>query len=272
MLPKDTRSASHPRAASLRSAGEARTLPDMMASLAQVRLWQGDVAGARTLADDALAEARATGYQGNTADGLHRRGTVHLAAGELEAARAALEEAIQVRQRIGETVTIATAEVALAEVLLAAGNPTEGRSGRHAPLATSSSAGRTPKRRMHSPSLPWRDWGSRTRREPRAPCSKRRRWPLPARIATSAARWRSRPGSCMEPWGVKQMRCDCSRPPWPEPRRRVMPSMRAAARLALGRLDLARGRREAGLARLAALEREARARGLLLIAQQAQSG
>jgi tetratricopeptide (TPR) repeat protein/TolB-like protein len=254
----------------LRSAGEARTLPDMMASLAQVRLWQGDVAGARTLADDALAEARVTGYQGNTADSLHRLGTVYLAAGELEAARAALEEAIQVRQRIGETVTIATAEMTLAEVALAAGNPTEGAE-RAARAARDFKQRRQDAEMAHALAVmalarlaledPAGAEGAMLEAQALATTSENRH--IRRTVAIAAGIVQGNLGH--EADAVRLLETALA---GAEAAGHVEHA--AAARLALGRLDLLRGRREAGLARLAALEREARARGLALIARQAQ--
>lgn len=98
-------------------------------SIANVRLLEGHIAGARRFADEAMSVARAQKSFPDIAATDETMGAVQVAAGDLPAARQSFEQALAIRLQLGNKGGIAENEAALADVSLEQGNFAEAQQG-----------------------------------------------------------------------------------------------------------------------------------------------
>ena len=95
-------------------------------NLGEVLALQGDLPGAVKYLDEALALQRKLEIARGMAFSLHVLGDIALAQGDTALARTRVQEAIDIRTKLGEKGTVAESQIELALVALAAGSPAEG--------------------------------------------------------------------------------------------------------------------------------------------------
>jgi tetratricopeptide (TPR) repeat protein len=98
------------------------TIGRALVNLADLQTRQGDLAGARKTAEDSLTAVQETGDQSLAGYARYTLGNVLFAQGELDDARKRYEEAMSVREKVGEKITMSETAIALAEVDLEEGN------------------------------------------------------------------------------------------------------------------------------------------------------
>ncbi|HLW54759.1 MAG TPA: tetratricopeptide repeat protein [Candidatus Angelobacter sp.] len=89
-----------------------------LCSIAQIRLFAGDLAQARRYAEQAIAKAEARGSPQDSSQGRATLADVLIAQGELAAARQNLQAALEVRQKMGGKNVVAQSRAAIAAVSL----------------------------------------------------------------------------------------------------------------------------------------------------------
>lgn len=90
-------------------------------SVAVIRLYEGDVAGAQHYADQGLAKSRSRGNVSDIAEATALLGDVQMAKGDLRGARQSYQQALTLRQQMGNQSDIAENQAALATVSIEEG-------------------------------------------------------------------------------------------------------------------------------------------------------
>lgn len=93
-----------------------------LVNLAWVASSEGDWGPARDLAEQATREQRAIGHRDAVAESLMWLGFAHLGVGATEEAQAAFDEALQIRQELGQTALAVEARAGMARTALTAGD------------------------------------------------------------------------------------------------------------------------------------------------------
>jgi Tfp pilus assembly protein PilF len=106
-----------------RRLGDRRGLSLLLHNLGGVRRLRGDLPGARVAYAEALALRRSSGDRGSVAGTLRGLAKVLLAQGDLAGARRLHEEALAIRRELGEKGGVAGSLMSLAEVALEEGRP-----------------------------------------------------------------------------------------------------------------------------------------------------
>jgi eukaryotic-like serine/threonine-protein kinase len=105
------------------ASGQSSPSTDKLIDLGDALQHLGDLPGARKNYADALALARTGGDKSMAAYALGGLGSVELKAADLTAARKDYEEALAFRNELGEKYTVATTQVAIAELAIEEGHP-----------------------------------------------------------------------------------------------------------------------------------------------------
>jgi DNA-binding winged helix-turn-helix (wHTH) protein/Tfp pilus assembly protein PilF/TolB-like protein len=96
-----------------------------LSGLAQVRLFEGDLAEARSFASQALKAAQARGAPEDTAGAFSLLGDISMAHGDLAGARQEYQQALQIRRSLGHGISVAESQAALAALSIEEGNASE---------------------------------------------------------------------------------------------------------------------------------------------------
>ena len=99
--------------------------PDKLLDLADILQHQGDLAGASKKYMDALGLAKSSGDKSNAAYAMSGLGDLSLIAADFSAAKRNYDEALALRNEIGETQTIRTTHLALTKLMLEEGQTDE---------------------------------------------------------------------------------------------------------------------------------------------------
>jgi eukaryotic-like serine/threonine-protein kinase len=254
--------------AAFRQVGDKRGTGSTLNNLGNLLAEMGDLAGAKQRYEESLAITDETGYKRGRAFSKYGLADVLASQGRLAEARATAEETLALRQELGDDNNIAWARTLLGAIALEQGRRHDAeRLAREAAdafdrmKAAESGAvanawlaailldeGKTPE--------------ARTTAERAIALSQRSASRVPRFEATLAsARVLGATGETSE--AVKKLDAMLT-----DTRKYGYLPYEYQARLALGRIEIQSGRREAGGARLAALEREARAKGFALIADK----
>src|SRR6266700_1924305 len=108
-----------------REVGSKTSVANALENLAAPVSSQGDLEGARKMLEEALAIDRKQGVKSEAAWGLAGLGDIDLAEGKLDDASRNYNEALSIRTEIGEKGTIAESQLALAILALERGQPAE---------------------------------------------------------------------------------------------------------------------------------------------------
>ncbi len=255
-----------------REIGDRQNSANALFQVGNTRYWQGDLAGAQRKYEEALAISREIDDRYLTAWWTDGQSHVLAARGDLAGARKLQEESLDTLKQLGKTRDIGRLQRELAETLLEEGRSAESvRMARNAVAA--SEVAREPQtgseaHAVLAEGLLAQDEVSEAKREiDRALLHTEGVWWERMKISLIAARVRAASGPRAD---VARATSDL-RAILEEARKKSAPEIQFEARLALGEIELASGNREAGRAELAALEKDARAKGLSLIARKASA-
>jgi len=244
--------------------GEASTL----SNLGNILLEQGQLAVAKERFEESMAIQQQTGYRRGIGFGLWGVSEVLLAQDRLTEARAKTEEAMALRRELGDPASLAYSQVQLAQILLEQGNPPEAASVVQGAVAefekqntgdADCAAHAVLSRALLAQGKVQEAEAAATRATDLCRQGSDRTSQFEARFALAAVRGRA--GNFDEAFKMLDtVRSEASRYGylW----------YVLEARLHLGELELASGRRSAGRVRLAQLQSDARARGFKLIARK----
>ncbi len=94
-------------------------------SISQVRLFEGDIPGAKSYADQAFAMAQVRGGATNSADAMATLAAVSAAEGDLPTARKYDQQTLEIRQKLGDQNAVAESQAELASLSIEEGKPSE---------------------------------------------------------------------------------------------------------------------------------------------------
>ena len=253
-----------------RESGEERILPQMLCSSALASRRQGDLMGAEALVAEALRVAREHGFRSLEADALYHGGILALARGDLDRARSGHTAALEIRAAINEPLPSTRSRLALAELAIEEGRYAEAES-----VAADLAAECTDRRRadLHADALLVRARAFRALANPvaaetaaneaKALAARSQNRTLRRAVTIAVGEAQAALGRTAE--AARVLAAAAS-----EAHGAGAVDQELQARLALGEVEVGdRAMAGAGRMRLAALEREASARGFLLIAQRA---
>ncbi len=239
--------------------------------LAEVLLEQGNLAAAKHTMEEVLAMRRQMGDKTGQAYTLEDLGELMAQRADLAAARTSIEEALAIRRALGETGNVAQSELGLASLAIEAGRPGEAEGPARQAAAEYANE--------HAADAEAEAWTVLARsfleqhQQTKAEEAVRRASELVAKTQDSTVRWSV---------GIESARVLATRER-PADVRTSLEAILARARklgfvayeleagLALGETELKLGETRAGRAHLAALERDATAKGFLLIAKKAHT-
>ena len=252
-----------------REIGDKESISRTHGNIAVILIKQGDLSGAKRMYEQSLAISREIDNKGLAAQALHNLGTVLSAQGNLAEARKSHEEALAIRNQIGEKTQAAESRLRLAALSLEEEHPAEAEvlaheaaeefgknklngdeANAHAVLARSFLAQGKLAAAERSVALATTLAATAQERD------------IFLSVAICAARVRAASGKRTE--AVNNLEAII-----PEAAKLGFVEDEFEARLAIGEIEIESGRAAAGRARLAALERDAAARGFLLIARKA---
>ena len=252
-----------------REIGDKESISRTYGNIAVILIKQGDLSGAKRMYEQSLAISREIDNKGLAAQALHNLGTVLSAQGNLADARKSHEEALAIRNQIGEKTQAAESRLRLAALSLEEEHPAEAEvlaheaaeefgknklngdeANAHAVLARSFLAKGKLAAAERSVALATTLAATAQERD------------IFLSVAICAARVRAASGKRTE--AVNNLEAII-----PEAAKLGFVEDEFEARLAIGEIEIESGRAAAGRARLAALERDAAARGFLLIARKA---
>ena len=252
-----------------REIGDKESISRTYGNIAVILIKQGDLSGAKRMYEQSLAISREIDNKGLAAQALHNLGTVLSAQGNLADARKSHEEALAIRNQIGEKTQAAESRLRLAALSLEEEHPAEAEvlaheaaeefgknklngdeANAHAVLARSFLAQGKLAAAERSVALATTLAATAQERD------------IFLSVAICAARVRAASGKRTE--AVNNLEAII-----PEAAKLGFVEDEFEARLAIGEIEIESGRAAAGRARLAALERDAAARGFLLIARKA---
>jgi eukaryotic-like serine/threonine-protein kinase len=241
-------------------------------NLAEVLFLDGDLAGARKMHESALALDRANANQVATAEALYDLGQVLAAQGDLADARKSLEEALKIWTDIGEADSGNSARLALCQLSLKDGHPQDAET-----AARKLSAEAVDKKQGELAAQSQIVLAQALLSQNKLPEAA-----AAATLAQSSAAEISDPESQLS-FKISAARVQGLAGP-SDAQLRAMQTLQQCldqaakggllaqqmeAELALGELEIATGRSEAGRARLQSLQKQATSRGYLLLARQA---
>jgi len=254
-----------------RQIGDKNGLALAQLNLGQVLLDQGDLSGARRLVEQALPVEREINHRRGIAYDLSALGEIALAEGNLPAARKHHEEALKIREQSGEKGTASESRLALASLAVEEGRLSEGeRLARSVAGEFAHNKARQFETQAYlviaRPQLaqkkPAEAQSSLNLALPLVHSSERRF--LSLSVGLTAARIRAAQGKAVEAQRLLTQVFDAAG-------KTGYPFLQLEARLALGEIGLHSGNATTTLKELAALQREATARGFGLIAQKTSS-
>ena len=108
-----------------RHLGNTKDVGISLTGLAEVAFSEGDLANASRMLQEALAMFRDNGYKSGAAYDLFDLGQIFSAQANLSAARASYAEALSIRSEIGEKETTAETQLALAQLAIDEGHPSD---------------------------------------------------------------------------------------------------------------------------------------------------
>ena len=252
-----------------RQIGDLKRTAAALIGTANVMLLQGDLDGARKTHEEALAIARQTGDKGQAAEVLFHLGKCLLLAGDLPAARRSHEEALTIRSQIGERASAAESRLSLLELDIEEGHtadaiaPARASAREFADLDVPDEQARAEAilaRALLAEAQPAEARAAIETAHSLLQGTSRRDLRLETEIlaASLQAAGGDGAGAASALDGVLA-----------EARKSGLGVVQLEARLAMGGVDLARGRAQQGRERLRALEADARAKGFGLIARKA---
>lgn len=233
--------------------------------------YQGELKKARERLDEALAILKETGDQSYTGNALFVYGNILAAEDDLRGARGRHEEALKIRNGQGEKGTAAESQLALAAVALEEAKPAEAEA-LLAPAIAEFEAEKQPANVVSAKALLARVLlaQGKTREaqkaidEARTLAEKTDTRDARIGVALAAARVDVRSGRAADAVsGLERVLAEARRSHFVEREFEI--------RLALGEIKTATGKPGEGKKQLLALERDARARGFLLIAREARA-
>ncbi len=251
-----------------REVGDKSAQAYALCALGEIGLGEGDIALASAHYGDSLALFRETGERSGEAYALYGLGEVRVAQDMLDEAARLHGEALALREKLGEVSAAGESRLALANVDLQRGGAEKSEASALALLKGFETDGLEDER-----ALAW-DLVARARlarKDPAGALAAARKAealsrgnedrPLQLAVALTAARARGASGDVAGARKAMDSILDASG-------RAGRQDLALRARLALGELELAAGRRAEGRATLEALKKEASARGFALVARQ----
>ena len=238
-------------------------------NLAGVLIEQGDLVGAKSTLDEALAMRREMGDKTGQAYTVEDLGELAAQQGDLVVARKSLEEALAIRRALGEKGNVAQSELGLASLAIEDGRPAEAEGPARQAVEEF--------RNEHAAGSEAEAWTvlARSSLEQNQPAKAQEAiahaTDLAGKTQDSTVRWLV---------GIVSARVLASRGKPADAQARLRAILAAArkygfvghqleADLALGETEMTAGATDAGRARLVALEKDATAKGFLLIARKA---
>jgi len=241
-------------------------------NLAQVLFLDGDLAGARKMHESALALDRENANQVATAEALFDLGQVLAAQGNLAGARKSLEEALKIWTGIGEADSANSARLALAQLSLEDGHLQDAENSARKLSAEASSKKQG-------------ELAAQSQIVVAQALLSQNKLPEATAAATLAQSWAAEIGDLESQLSFKISAARVQGLAGPaDARLQAMQTLQQCldqaakggflaqqmeAELALGELEIASGKPDAGRARLQSLQKQAAPRGYLLLAHQA---
>jgi serine/threonine protein kinase/Tfp pilus assembly protein PilF/TolB-like protein len=242
-----------------------------LGNLAIVALGQGDLAGSRKLNEQLLALARETGTKSFVNNSLSGLGDVLLQAGDLAGAREKYEAAIASRMEAGEKSTTAEGQASLAAVLIEQGDPS-------AAETLCREAREEFRKEKQSDNELWTDavlvralLAQKKAPEAQAEVEASKSLTAKSQFLTARLEMAIATARVAAATGRNAEAKENLRSTFAEAKKKNYPQYQFEAQLALGENEMTSGKTTAGRARLGQLQRDAAAKGFLLIARKANA-